>query len=416
LIQKLKPKSEFGRNILKLANTSIIATLISLLSLPVITRIYDPSVFGEFQILLSTIGLLSVIGSFKYEMAIVLPKNKTEANAVYSLSILLLIISTTIFSFLFYFFGSWFLELINAQVLEPYLFMLVIGIFLSGAVQIARYVLTKEKNFHKLGNNRVIEAGTAQGLKIGIGLVSPTFLGLFISQLVGYILSLYLAMKKSTVSFSFSKKRVWTVFRKYKKFLYFNTPAVFVNTLALQLPIFFIAKYFGTEYVGYYMLALRLIEVPLKIIGNAISQVYYKEAADTYHKGIDKLLNLYVNTVKKLALFMIVPTALIYFISEPLIPYILGENWAMTGQVMSMLVLWKFFEMINYPISTTLTVIDQQHIDLFLKLFVSLGFRVFALLTFTSSFFEMMWALVISASFYYILFNSITYYRLRKLT
>jgi len=413
LLTKFKPKSEFGRNILKLANTSIIATLISLLSLPIITRIYNPSVFGEFQILLSTIGLLSVISSFRYEMAIVLPKNKTEANAVYGLSIILLIITTVIFSFLLYFFGSWFLNLINAQVLEPYIFMLVIGIFLSGAVQIARFVLTKEKNFHKLGNNRVIEAGTTQGLKIGIGLVSPTFLGLFISQLVGYVLSLYLAMKKSTVKFSLSKKRLWTVFRKYKKFLYFNTPAVFVNTLALQLPIFFIAKYFGTEYVGYYMLALRLIEVPLKIVGNAISQVYYKEAADTYHQSTGKLLKLYLNTVKKLALFMILPSILIYFVSEPLIPYVLGENWAMTGQLMSMLVLWKFFEFINYPISTTYTIINKQEFEIYINTFFIIP-RFLIFIYFHEDFFQTLWLYIFVTTLFYCLYNLGIYHFLKR--
>ncbi len=414
MIFKIKLKSDFSKNILKLTSSSILTILISLISLPIVTRIYDPSVFGEFQVLISIIGIISIVVSFKYEMAIVLPKNATEANAVYSLSIILLLLTTSTFSLIFYFFGSWFLSFLNAEALEPYLFLLIIGIFLSGLVQIAGYVLTREKNFHKLGNNRVIESASAQGLKIGIGLISPTFLGLFISQLVGYLLNIYLTMRKSKISFTFSKKKILAVFKKYNKFLLYSTPAMFVNTVALQLPIFFIVKHFGVESLGYYALAVKLIDIPLGVVGNAISQVYYKEAADKFNIGVDRLLSLYKNTLKKLILFMIVPAILIYLLAEPMIPYILGENWIVTGQIMSILVIWKFFEFINAPISTTLMVLNKQNIDLFLKIFLSFGLRLIVLMIFNDSLIEMMYALTISAAIYYSTFNLITYFILRR--
>ncbi len=411
---KINLQSDFGKNILKLANTSIVTILISLISLPIVTRIYDPSVFGEFQILLSTIGILSVVSSFKYEMAIVLPKNKIEANAVYSLSIILLLFTTAIFSIVSYFFGSWFLFFINAKVLEPYLFLLIIGIFLSGLVQIAGYLLTREKNFYKLGNNRIIEASTTQGLKIGIGLVSPTFLGLFISQVVGYILNLYLAIKKSNISFIFSRKKIFFVFKKYIKFLLYSTPAMFVNTLAIQLPVFFIAKNFGTESLGYYIFAIKLIDIPLGIVGNAISQVYYKEAVDKFHIGVEELFKLYKSMLKKLIIFMIIPSILIYILAEPLTPYIIGEKWVVTGEIMSILIIWKFFEFINAPISATLMVLNKQNIDLFLKIFLSFGLRLIILILFNNSFIEMIYAVTISASIYYFIFNLTTYFILRS--
>lgn len=414
MISKMKLQSQFSKNILKLASSSIFIVLISLISLPIVTRIYDPSVFGEFQVLVSTIGIISIMVSFKYEMAIVLPKNSIEANAVYSLSIILLLITTTVFSLIFYFFGSLFLSFLNAEELEPYLILLIIGIFLSGLVQICGYILTREKNFHRLGNNRVIESISAQGMKIGLGLISPTFLGLFISQLVGYLLNIYLTMKISKISFIFSKKKILVVFRKYNKFLLYSTPAMFINTIALQLPVFFIVKYFGVEFVGYYILAIKLIDIPLGIIGNAISQVYYKEAADQFNIGVEKLFILYKSTLKKLIFFIFIPSILIYTLAESLVPYILGDNWSVTGQIISILVIWKSFEFINAPISTTLMVLNKQNIDLFLKIFLSFGLRLIVLMLFNDSFIEMMYALTISAAIYYGTFNLITYFILRR--
>jgi len=413
-MEVFKVKSEFWKNVFRLANSSVLTILISLLTLPVITRLYDPSVFGEFQIFLSTIGILSVVSSFKYEMAIVLPKNRIEANAVFTLSLLLLILTTGVFAVLFYFLGSWFLAFINAEVLEPYIALLVISIFLSGLVQIAGYVLTREKKFHKLSNNQIIEVFTTQSLKVGLGMASPTFMGLFISQIVGYILNIYLTMKTTGISFMFSGKKIRIVFHKYIKFLLYSTPAIFVNTVALQLPIFFIAKYFGAEFLGYYVFAVKLIDIPLGIAGNAISQVYYKEAIDQFHQSIQHLFTLYRNTMKKLIFFMIIPSIIIYFLAEPLIPYILGSKWSVTGEIMSVLIIWKLFEFVNAPISTTLMILNQQNIDLYLKIFLSFGFRFIVLLIFNDSFMEMIYAISISAAIYYSTYNLITYLILRR--
>lgn len=196
------------------------AVVISLITLPIITRIYDPAAFGNFQIMLSSVGLLSVISSFRYEMAIILPRSQSEANAVYTLSLVLLVIFTLIVSLILFLFGQFLLNLIGAEVLIPYLHFLVVVIFFSGLVQIARYLLIKENRFGKLGKNRVVESASAQGLKISLGLFSPSFLSLYISLLVGYILSVYLAMKNSSFKIDISAKRLFCVLRKYKKFFF----------------------------------------------------------------------------------------------------------------------------------------------------------------------------------------------------
>jgi|TARA_R110002072_G_scaffold212927_1_gene370341 O-antigen/teichoic acid export membrane protein len=407
-------QSEFTKNVMRLVGSSTVAIAITLISLPIITRIYSPEDFGQFQILLSTVGVLSVITSFRYEIAIVLPKGRAEASAVYTLALIFLVLTTLLIALAFFFFGGAFLGLLNAEVLEPYLFLMCIAIFLAGVVQVLRYAITREKRFKELGGNRVIEAASAQGMKISLGLFSPTFLSLFISQVAGYVLSFVLAAKYKKTKLNFSRMRLRWALRKYNRFILYNTPAVLVNTVALQLPVFMIARFFGPELVGYYVLAVKLIEVPLKIVGNAISQVYYKQAADIFHSGPERLLSLYQRTVAKLSLVMIFPAVLVITLAEPVVPYVLGESWSEVGSIMMFLVVWKFFEFINYPVSTTLTVINEQHIDLGLKCVFSLGLRFFALAFFNETQTQFFVALVVSASLYYIIFNLVAYQRVKR--
>jgi O-antigen/teichoic acid export membrane protein len=399
---------------MRLAGSSTVAIAITLISLPIITRIYSPEDFGQFQILLSTIGVLSVITSFRYEMAIVLPKRRAESSAVYTLAMIFLVLTTLVISVASFFLGGAFLELLNAEALEPYLLLMCVAIFLAGIVQVLKYSIIREKRFKELGSNRVIEAASAQGMKIGLGLFSPTFISLFISQVVGYVLSLALAAKYKKTSLTFSRLRLRWALRKYNRFILYNTPAVLVNTVALQLPVFMIARYFGPEFVGYYVLAIKLIEVPLKIVGDAISQVYYKQAADIFHSGPKNLLGLYRRTVIKLSLVMIFPTVLVMALAESVVPYVLGDNWSEVGSIMMFLVVWKFFEFINYPVSSTLTVINEQHIDLGLKCVFSLGLRFSALALFNETQTQFLVALVASASLYYIIFNLVAYQRVKR--
>lgn len=414
MINKLKPKSEFTRNILNLASSSTFAILISLLTLPIITRLYEPSVFGEFQLLLSILTLFSVISTFKYEMAIALSKSDKEANYVFTINLILLLLTTMLFLVVFYFFSSWILTLLNANVLEPYIFLLAIGIFLSGLVQIARETLVRSKKFNRIAKNRVAEIASSQGIAISIGLVSPNFIGLFISQITGYFISIFLALRHNTLKIEISLKRLKLVFIKYIDFLKYNTPSVFLNTLSIQLPIFFIAKYFGAEYVGYYILAIKIIDVPLGVIGGAISQVYYKEAIDKYKISNYELLNLYTATLKKLLIIIIIPSIFFAFFADKLIVFLLGVGWEKTAYIMTVLIIWKFFEFLISPISTTLTVANMQKISFYTKLYLSFGLKLGALLVFNHSFEEMIWAISLSSSIYYFIFNLLTYYYIRR--
>jgi lipopolysaccharide exporter len=410
----ISSQSDFTKSVMRLAGSSTAAIGITLVSLPIITRIYSPEDFGQFQILLSIVGVFSVITSLRYEMAIVLPKSRTEACAVYTLALIFLVTTTLFIAVGFFFFGGLFLKLLGAEVLEPYLLVMCATIFLAGLVQVLKYAIIREKCFKQLGNNRLIETASAQGMKVCLGLLSPTFLSLFISQVAGYALSLVLAAKYKKTKLHFSRVRLRWALTKYHRFILYNTPAVLVNTVALQLPVFMIARYFGAEFVGYYVLAIKLIEVPLKIVGNAVSQVYYKQAADIFHTGPENLLRLYRRTVAKLFLVLFLPVLLVMKLAEPVVPYLLGADWAEVGSIMMFLVVWKFFEFISYPVSSTLTVINEQHIDLGLKLVFSLGLRFLALAFFNDTQTQFLIALVASASFYYVIFNFVTYQRVRR--
>ena len=66
-------KSEFLKNIITLFSGASIAQLIPVIVAPILSRIYLPEQFGLLGVLMALIGIFSVVATFQYESAIMLP-------------------------------------------------------------------------------------------------------------------------------------------------------------------------------------------------------------------------------------------------------------------------------------------------------------------------------------------------------
>ena len=97
MLTKLKPKSEFSRNVLTLMTGTTIAQAIPITISPILTRIYTPEDFGVFALFVAIVGFIAVIASGRYEQAIMLPKYDKYAINIFTLS-LILICLTSIFT------------------------------------------------------------------------------------------------------------------------------------------------------------------------------------------------------------------------------------------------------------------------------------------------------------------------------
>lgn len=91
MISKLKPKSEFSRNVLTLMTGTTISQALPIAVAPILTRIYSPEDFGLFAFYFAIVSILAVLATGRYELAIALPKKRDDA---YQIVILSSIIST----------------------------------------------------------------------------------------------------------------------------------------------------------------------------------------------------------------------------------------------------------------------------------------------------------------------------------
>src|SRR5690606_16195237 len=101
--------------------------------------------------------------------------------------------------------------------------------------------------------------------------------------------------------FCYKYKDFKTVAKRYKDFPRFAFPAGIINAASLNLSNILITGLFSISNVGYFSLANRILGAPSVLLGQNISQVYYKSAVDEINiKG--NCYTIFKSTLKKLIL------------------------------------------------------------------------------------------------------------------
>lgn len=414
LLQLFKIDSDFTKNVAKVFSGSAIATVISIVTLPIITRLFTPDDYGLYQLLLSFIAIFISISSLKYEMAIVLPTKKDVSKRVFQLSLIILLLTTFLFSILLYFAGGLIFDLLNAERLQPYVIYIALGIFLGGLIEVLKYALISEKKFAQMASFRVAQASATQATAIGFGYLAPSFIGLFISHISGNLLHVILFLSKNKLPFKLhSYFKLKEVASEYIKFPTFNASSVFINNLAIQLPVFMFSIYFTPEIIGLYNVAYKCVNLPMNFLSSAVSQVYFSKAASAYQRSATELMKTYKTLLLKLSLFGLLPLVVVLFFAPFLTNLIFEDQWSEAGFYMQIIIFWVYFQFINASVGITLSVIKRQEYGLIL-ISISLITRLLAMYFFRDSPEEMLITLTVTVSLFYILYNFMIYQLIKK--
>ena len=201
--------------------------------------------------------------------------------------------------------------------------------------------------------------------------------------------------------------------KRYAKFPAYNAPGAFLNNLSLELPVFLFATWFDSTVIGYYMVANQAVILPLNLIGTSVQQVYYQAASEAYAVDPQRLLGIYIRTVRKLALVGIIPLAGIAGLSPFLAGPIFGEALAPAGIYMAILTLGMFFRFLNSPIAATFAIVDRQEVGLAL-IAASIVVRFLAIWFFRDDIIHALWALSGATALFYAAYNVAIYRIIRQ--
>jgi O-antigen/teichoic acid export membrane protein len=350
VIKKYLTKGRFSRNIALLASGTIISQLIVLATIPILSRIYDSSDFGILATYASILGIISVIASLRYELAIPLAKTDKEAVAL-----LILCIIITIFITLIVLFAMIILED------RISIWLLPIGVFFAGLYQTFNYWAIREKDLKVVAKTKVSQAVAMIGVQViffkygSLALILGHVFGKSagVSSLVMPIIrSKTVLLKKNTFS------DIMSVAKRYKKFPLISSWAGLLNSIGNLAPNLLFALLYSPSAAGLFFIASRITSMPISLLGVAIGQSFYAEAVESNEK--ERLASLTKKTAKKLFMIIIIPMLVIFMAGEEVTTLILGIEWRESGKMVEWLSFLMAAQFITAPIGTVFSITEQQ--------------------------------------------------------
>mgnify|MGYP006129540733 CR=1 FL=1 len=141
MLKKLKNSNSFVGNVLKVAGGTVLAQIVGYLFLPFITRLYIPENFGEFGIFMAIFGLISPLLGGKFEVALVLEKDKVRKMNLYFLSAILTLFISVISFLVFFFFRDIIISIFSLTINKNLLLILPFSLLLFGLYQANKFLL-----------------------------------------------------------------------------------------------------------------------------------------------------------------------------------------------------------------------------------------------------------------------------------
>lgn len=344
------------------------AQAVPLIGSLVIARLYAPGEFGLYSTWLGISLILTVCVTYRFEHALGLepdgaPREKLVVSALF-------LIVATAMAFLLV------ATLLVAYGAVPYwklpagLTLLLIPMAMgAGFSSVWQSWAANNGDVRSLSYIRIWLAICVTGLQIVVGWLRPDATALAAAQALGTWVAGVISYRRLSIQHGFPRSAsqvcLWIIrsFRRYKRFAMLSLPADLISAASAQLPVIVLTSRFGPEVAGFYALATRMMGAPISILGGAVRDVFKRFANEEYRLSGNCRVT-YSKTFYLLLVASVLMVIALYPFSEDLFAIFFGENWRMSGTVVTWLLPMFALRFISSPLSYTFYVVQKQNIDL----------------------------------------------------
>lgn len=370
--------NNFIRSVTVLVGGTAFAQAITVLILPILTRLYDPEDFALLAVYAAILGTVSVVACMRLDIAIPLPKNDKDAASLLLLSLIFSALAGIAAALIVAIWSDELVRLIRQPKLQPYLWMLPLGIWSASSYSAFQFWATREKNFSIVAKTKVAQAICGASTQVGAGLSGTAPAGLLVGHLIlsgsGVVGLALVAGRQSKSAFrSVTWHNIRSQLSTYRRFPQYSTFEAFANSMAMQFPLVIIAAVAIGPEAGYLLLATRIMAAPMTLLGGAVAQVYLSRAPAEYRAGT--LGEFTANIVEGLLKTGVGPLIFIGIVSSTIFPLIFGQVWMRAGELVALMVPWMVFQFIASPVSMAMHVAGFQR-QIFVLMLLGLVIRV----------------------------------------
>lgn len=363
-------KNKFLRSIAVVAGGTAGAQAVTMGFSPLVTRLYTPEAFGVLGVFLAIVSFLSPVSTLGYPVAIVLPEEKKDAQALLSLSVIL----PSVFSFILLMMmlanGEWFLALSGLESATWALYLIPLAVLFLAIHDAVSQTLIRQKKFNSIARVTLIHSFFLNTAKVCVGFFSATSNGLLGVASAGNAFNLFLCLKVLRRERKEWKKKVFLDIKRmrkvavrYKDFPFYRAPEIAISSASQSLPIFMLSLLFGASSAGYYTLARSVMAVPSLVIGKSVGDVIYPKLSEAYQLG-NPLFPIIFKTTAMMAFLGLLPFGFVFLFGPWFFSLVFGSDWLEAGEYARWIGVWMFFMFLNSPSVKTLPILSMQNIYL----------------------------------------------------
>ncbi|WOJ96933.1 oligosaccharide flippase family protein [Congregibacter brevis] len=382
VLSSLLPKSSFARGVSVLAGGAVTAQALTVLASPVLSRLYTPDHFGLLAVFTAVLTIIAALATLRYELAIPLADDDVVAANLLVLCIAILAGVTVVVTLLVYSSGPVLTHKLNVPLLEPYLWLVPVGVLCIGGYNIFHYWGVRSKLFQTIAFARVGQSFATLiiqilGYKYGGAVL---LIGQAVGQGVG-LSRLGVSALSSSALRSVSWSGVCSSAHRYRRFPVYTTWAGLVNIVGQHLPILVFAAFFSSAAAGLYLIANRLLVLPTSLLGGAIGNVLLAHSGTSDRRV--ELPKTYSGVQHKLIQVGLPPALVLMLIGPDLMELVLGADWRDAGILVRWLALGAFAGFVIAPLSVVMAILEQQakglllQVNLFALRSIAIGIGVY---------------------------------------
>jgi|APEBP8051073220_1049391.scaffolds.fasta_scaffold01457_7 O-antigen/teichoic acid export membrane protein len=353
------------RPIATVLNGNVIAQVITLAALPIISRLFSADAFGSFQLYSSILVVLLPFAALRLEFLVLRLKGSPRDLArVLALCLGINVIGAGLLAVILILArvsGIWPQA---TELLFPF-WLLPVGFLAAGALQTFNTLPVRNSAYRLVAQARVLQSFAFNVLAIAVGLAVTAVPVLLLSDIASRLGTVLVIFQKSKIAqlahFDRDDLR-WmrSVVLKHRHYPMYSLPSGVLSGLSMSLPVFAVSALYTIAEVGQFSMAWRVTLLPIGVLSFSVSQVVNARIAALHREDRGPLRPHILRIAIFLFGFGLIAGVLTFFLGEPVLKLILGEEWSMAGLAVTILAPLVVTTLAVAPLNTMLTMLGHQ--------------------------------------------------------
>lgn len=319
----------------RLSLGSLTGQLLAFLTTVLIARLYSPADVGVLSAVLAVALTLGPLVTLGLQVAIVPAHTDADAIALARLALLTTALFSVVTACVLVFAptptGSLTDNVLLVNIFVPSMLLVI------GAFAVLNQLALRNRQYSAIAYRGVLQSASIGATQVGGYFVLPPPVGLFFGEVAGRlvgIMSLIPSARRQWLSISGTLPQWRSIMHRYRDAVAYFLPAATLEMATLQAVFILVATQYGDEQAGYVGLTIRVLIMPVVLIGTAVGQVLSTELSHRRRAG-DSANSL--QRVRQLLFGLSVLSLTFAVGTVALAPwafqFLFGQEWAPAGEL-----------------------------------------------------------------------------------